>query len=56
MISRIQRWSSLADVTLFGSVAEVREGVEAWHAAGVKTVIVVPSSARAATRWLPSGS
>ena len=38
------RW--LADVTLFGSAAEVREGVEAWHAAGVKTVILVPSSAR----------
>jgi alkanesulfonate monooxygenase SsuD/methylene tetrahydromethanopterin reductase-like flavin-dependent oxidoreductase (luciferase family) len=38
------RW--LRDVTLFGSVAEVREGVEAWRAAGVRTVIVVPSSTR----------
>jgi len=38
------RW--LADVTLFGSAAVVREGVEAWRAAGVKTVIVVPSSTR----------
>ena len=38
------RW--LADVTLFGSVAEVRDGVDAWRAAGVKTVIVVPSSIR----------
>ena len=38
------RW--LRDVTLFGSVAEVREGVEAWLAAGVRTVIVVPSSTR----------
>jgi alkanesulfonate monooxygenase SsuD/methylene tetrahydromethanopterin reductase-like flavin-dependent oxidoreductase (luciferase family) len=38
------RW--LADVTLFGSAAEVHEGVEAWRAAGVKTVILVPSSAR----------
>src|SRR5206468_773232 len=38
------RW--LRDVTLFGSAAEVREGVEAWLAAGVRTVIVVPSSTR----------
>jgi alkanesulfonate monooxygenase SsuD/methylene tetrahydromethanopterin reductase-like flavin-dependent oxidoreductase (luciferase family) len=38
------RW--LRDVTLFGSAAEVREGVEAWRASGVKTVIVVPSSTR----------
>jgi alkanesulfonate monooxygenase SsuD/methylene tetrahydromethanopterin reductase-like flavin-dependent oxidoreductase (luciferase family) len=38
------RW--LADVTLFGSASEVRAGVEAWNAAGVKTVIVVPSSTR----------
>ncbi len=36
------RW--LADVTLFGSAAEVREGLEAWYAAGVKTPILVPSS------------
>jgi alkanesulfonate monooxygenase SsuD/methylene tetrahydromethanopterin reductase-like flavin-dependent oxidoreductase (luciferase family) len=36
------RW--LGDVTLFGSVARVREGVEAWQAAGVHTPIVVPSS------------
>jgi alkanesulfonate monooxygenase SsuD/methylene tetrahydromethanopterin reductase-like flavin-dependent oxidoreductase (luciferase family) len=36
------RW--LHDVTLFGSVAEVREGFEAWLAAGVKTPILVPSS------------
>jgi hypothetical protein len=27
-------------------VAEVREGIEAWYEAGVKTLIVVPSSAR----------
>jgi alkanesulfonate monooxygenase SsuD/methylene tetrahydromethanopterin reductase-like flavin-dependent oxidoreductase (luciferase family) len=38
------RW--LRDVTLFGPAATVREGVEAWRATGVKTVIVVPSSAR----------
>jgi alkanesulfonate monooxygenase SsuD/methylene tetrahydromethanopterin reductase-like flavin-dependent oxidoreductase (luciferase family) len=38
------RW--LQDVTLFGSVAEVRQGVEAWYDTGVKTLIVVPSSAK----------
>jgi alkanesulfonate monooxygenase SsuD/methylene tetrahydromethanopterin reductase-like flavin-dependent oxidoreductase (luciferase family) len=38
------RW--LRDVTLFGPAAEVREGVEAWRAAGVRTVILVPSSTR----------
>ena len=36
------RW--LADTTLFGSAAEVREGIEAWFDAGVKTPIIVPSS------------
>lgn len=36
----------LRDCTLFGSAAEVREGVEAWYAAGVKTPILVPSSTR----------
>ena len=34
----------LADCTLFGSVTEVRDGVEAWYAAGVKTPMLVPSS------------
>ena len=38
------RW--LADCTLYGSAQQVREGIEAWHAAGVKTLIVVPSSTR----------
>ena len=38
------RW--LRDVTLFGSAAEVRDGVEAWRATGVPTVILVPSSTR----------
>lgn len=38
------RW--LSQVTLYGGPAEVREGVEAWHAAGVKTLILVPSSTR----------
>ena len=37
------RW--LADTTLFGSVSKVREGVEAWVDAGIKTPILVPSSA-----------
>lgn len=36
------RW--LSDATLYGSAAEVREGVEAWVDAGVTTPIVVPSS------------
>ena len=37
------RW--LADTTLFGSAAKVREGIEAWFDAGVKTPVIVPSSA-----------
>jgi len=37
------RW--LADNTLFGPVAKVRDGVAAWRAAGVHTPILVPSSA-----------
>jgi alkanesulfonate monooxygenase SsuD/methylene tetrahydromethanopterin reductase-like flavin-dependent oxidoreductase (luciferase family) len=36
----------LADCTLYGSAAEVREGVEAWYAAGVKTPILVPSTTK----------
>jgi alkanesulfonate monooxygenase SsuD/methylene tetrahydromethanopterin reductase-like flavin-dependent oxidoreductase (luciferase family) len=35
----------LGDCTLYGSAAEVREGVEAWLAAGLRTPILVPSSA-----------
>ena len=35
----------LADNTLFGSAAKVREGVEAWREAGVRDLIIVPSSA-----------
>ena len=38
------RW--LQQVTLYGSAAEVREGVEAWYDAGINTPIVVPSSTR----------
>ncbi len=37
------RW--LQDVTLYGSAAEVRDGLERWFAAGVRTPILVPSSA-----------
>ena len=37
------RW--LRDVSLFGSVTQVRDGVAAWQAAGVHTPVVVPSSA-----------
>ena len=37
------RW--LADCTLFGSATEVRDGIEAWFDAGIKTPIIVPSSA-----------
>jgi alkanesulfonate monooxygenase SsuD/methylene tetrahydromethanopterin reductase-like flavin-dependent oxidoreductase (luciferase family) len=37
------RW--LADVTLFGPAAKVREGLEAWRAAGIRTPVVVPLSA-----------
>jgi alkanesulfonate monooxygenase SsuD/methylene tetrahydromethanopterin reductase-like flavin-dependent oxidoreductase (luciferase family) len=39
-----ERW--LADVTLFGTAKEVRDGVEAWRATGVRTAILVPSSTR----------
>ena len=34
----------LADCTLFGPAQRVREGLEAWYAAGIRTPIVVPSS------------
>jgi len=37
-----ERW--LSDCTLYGSQSEVREGVEAWFDAGVRTPILVPSS------------
>jgi alkanesulfonate monooxygenase SsuD/methylene tetrahydromethanopterin reductase-like flavin-dependent oxidoreductase (luciferase family) len=35
----------LADNTLFGTVAQVRDGVAAWREAGVHTPILVPTSA-----------
>jgi alkanesulfonate monooxygenase SsuD/methylene tetrahydromethanopterin reductase-like flavin-dependent oxidoreductase (luciferase family) len=34
----------LADVTLFGTAAQVRDGVEAWRAAGIKDPVLVPLS------------
>ncbi len=37
------RW--LADATLFGPAAEVRDGVAQWREAGITTPILVPSSA-----------
>jgi alkanesulfonate monooxygenase SsuD/methylene tetrahydromethanopterin reductase-like flavin-dependent oxidoreductase (luciferase family) len=37
------RW--LADVTIFGPASHVRDEVEAWFDAGIKTPIIVPSSA-----------
>jgi alkanesulfonate monooxygenase SsuD/methylene tetrahydromethanopterin reductase-like flavin-dependent oxidoreductase (luciferase family) len=37
------RW--LADTTIFGTAAKVREEVEQWYAAGIRTPILVPSSA-----------
>ena len=37
------RW--LQETTLYGSVSEVREGVDAWYDTGLKTPIIVPSSA-----------
>ena len=39
-----EKW--LGDVTLYGTAAEVREGLEQWYAAGVRTPILVPSSAQ----------
>jgi alkanesulfonate monooxygenase SsuD/methylene tetrahydromethanopterin reductase-like flavin-dependent oxidoreductase (luciferase family) len=38
------RW--LSQVTLYGSKAEVRHGIEAWYETGITTLIVVPSSTR----------
>ena len=37
------RW--LSDTTLFGTSTEVRDGIEAWFDSGIKTPIIVPSSA-----------
>jgi alkanesulfonate monooxygenase SsuD/methylene tetrahydromethanopterin reductase-like flavin-dependent oxidoreductase (luciferase family) len=36
----------LADTTLFGTATQVRDQLEAWFDAGIKTPILVPSSAR----------
>jgi alkanesulfonate monooxygenase SsuD/methylene tetrahydromethanopterin reductase-like flavin-dependent oxidoreductase (luciferase family) len=35
----------LADTTLFGNATQIRDGIEAWFDAGIKTPILVPSSA-----------
>jgi len=35
----------LADTTLFGTATQVRDGIDAWFDAGIKTPILVPSSA-----------
>src|SRR3954468_17634148 len=35
----------LADVTLAGTASQVREGLEAWRAAGIRTPVLVPLSA-----------
>lgn len=35
----------LAETTLFGTATQVRDGIEAWFDAGIKTPIIVPSSA-----------
>ena len=37
------RW--LSDCTLFGPPAKIRDGVEAWRVAGIKTPVLVPLSA-----------
>lgn len=39
-----ERW--LSDNTLYGSPTKVLEGLEAWYDAGIKTPILVPSSAQ----------
>lgn len=35
----------LSDVTLYGTATQVRDGIEAWFDAGIKSPIIVPSSA-----------
>lgn len=42
MAAMSDKW--LSDCTLYGSVGEVRDGVEAWFDAGVQQPILVPSS------------
>ena len=38
------RW--LEDVSLFGTASQVHDKIEAWRATGLRTVVVVPSSAK----------
>ena len=42
----------LADVTLFGPPAQVLDGLEAWRDAGIRTPILVPSSAQGNQQYL----
>jgi hypothetical protein len=35
----------LADVTLFGPPTRIRDELDAWYDAGIRTPIIVPSSA-----------
>lgn len=44
-VTELMSDSWLGDVTLFGPVSKVREEVEAWFDSGIKTPILVPSSA-----------
>lgn len=44
-ISSLMSDKWLADASLFGTAAQVRDGVAAWREAGVSTPILVPSSA-----------
>jgi alkanesulfonate monooxygenase SsuD/methylene tetrahydromethanopterin reductase-like flavin-dependent oxidoreductase (luciferase family) len=37
------RW--LADIALFGPAAQIRDGLQAWRAAGIRTPVLVPLSA-----------
>ena len=44
-ITRLLSDKWLADTTLFGTPSMIREGIEAWYDAGIRTPIIVPSSA-----------
>ena len=39
-----ERW--LSDVTLYGPPSRILEGLEEWYSMGIKTPILVPSSAQ----------
>ena len=42
IVSVLDRW--LADSTLFGPPAKIRDGVAAWREAGIRTPVLVPLS------------